>query len=51
MLQAKAAGVVSNLERMRAVIRKSVELKEFQPSGENNELWDEAYARFLTLPK
>ena len=51
MLQAKAAGVVSTLEQMREVIRKSVELKEFTPKTDNNEAWDEAYSRFLTLPK
>lgn len=51
MLQAKAAGVVSNLEQMRAVIRNSVELKEFVPDATKKNLWDEAYARFLTLPK
>ena len=51
MLQAKAAGVVNTLEQMRQVIKKSVELKEFTPRTNNKAAWDEAYNRFLTLPK
>ncbi len=51
MLQAKAAGVVGTLRQMRDVIRKSVELTEYTPKPENNEAWDEAYTRFITLPK
>lgn len=51
MLQAKAAGVVNTLEQMRQVIKKSVELKEFTPRTDNKAAWDEAYNRFLTLPK
>lgn len=51
MLQAKAAGVVTSLEQMRQVIRKSVELKEFTPKSDRKEAWDEAYNRFLVLPK
>lgn len=51
MLQAKAAGAVTSLEQMREVIRKSVELREFTPTTENSQMWDEAYTRFCTLPK
>lgn len=51
MLQAKAAGVVSDLAQMRDVIRRSFELKEFTPDCTDKEIWDKAYARFLTLPK
>ncbi len=51
MLQAKAAGVVATLDQMRQVIRKSVELKEFTPVSDAKTKWDEAYSRFLVLPK
>lgn len=51
MLQAKAAGVVSDLDQMRSVISNSVNLKEFTPSTANKEKWEQAYARFRTLPK
>ena len=51
MLQAKAAGVVATLDQMRQVIRKSVELKEFTPVSDAKAKWDEAYSRFLVLPK
>lgn len=51
MLQAKAAGVVSSLEQIREVIRRSFELKEFFPDSTDITKWSEAYSRFLTLPK
>lgn len=51
MLQAKAAGAVDSLSRMREIIGRSVALKEFIPNSTDNSLWDAAYTRFIKLPK
>lgn len=47
MLQAKAAGVVSDIKNMREMIRRSVAVNLFSPV--DKELWDEAYAAFLEV--
>lgn len=51
MLQAKAAGGVDSLSRMREIIGRSVALKEFIPNSTDTSLWDAAYTRFINLPK
>ncbi len=45
MIQAKAAGLVSDLFDMRGMIAKSIELKKFEP--QDKEIWDKAYEKYL----
>ena len=47
MLQAKAAGCISDIWQMRSVIADSVELKRYSP--QDKELWDNAYERYLAV--
>ena len=47
MLQAMAAGVVSSLQEMRAIIHASIETEEFIP--QDAEAWELAYQKFITL--
>ncbi|MDP4238319.1 MAG: rhamnulokinase family protein [Bacteroidota bacterium] len=47
MIQAKAAGYVDSLQKMRQIIRESVQLDEFLP--ENNETWEKAYSSFQNI--
>jgi rhamnulokinase len=47
MLQAKAAGCVDSLQEMRQIISESIPLDEFLP--ENNEIWENAYQKFMTV--
>ena len=47
MLQAKAAGDVSDIWDMRRIIANSLELKRFEPA--DKEVWDKAYDRFLEI--
>lgn len=47
MLQAKAAGMVSDIFQMREIIANSIELKTYLP--EDNEAWDKAYNKFTNL--
>jgi rhamnulokinase len=49
MIQAKAAGCVDSLQEMRQIIGESVQLDEFFP--ENQEIWAEAYQKFLKIIK
>ncbi len=44
LLQAKAAGLVNNKEAMRAIVRGSVELENFEPL--EKELWDNHYYKY-----
>ena len=44
MLQAKAAGLVSDIWQMRTIIADSIEMQRYEP--EDKELWDEAYGKF-----
>ena len=47
MLQAKAAGIVSNMFDMRRIIADSIDIKTYQPQ----ENWDDAYALYLNVTK
>lgn len=47
MIQAKAAGDVSDIWDMRRIIADSLSLKYFAP--QDKEQWDEAYARFVSI--
>lgn len=47
MIQAKAAGDVSDIWDMRRIIADSLSLKHFAP--QDKEQWDEAYARFVSI--
>ena len=47
MLQAKAAGLVPDIQKMRELIRNSVAVTVFTPA--DKELWEDAYADFLKV--
>ena len=47
MLQAQAAGIVSDIWDMRRIIAQSTEMVKYQP--EDKDIWDEAYLKFLTI--
>ena len=47
MLQAKAAGEVSDMWEMRRIIAASIELKAFEP--QDKEAWAGAYARYMQV--
>ena len=49
MLQAKAAGVVSDMFEMRKIIAQSIEINTYQP--QDREVWDKAYERYLEVTK
>jgi rhamnulokinase len=49
MLQAKAAGLVSDIYDMRCIIAQSIEMKTYQPK--DREAWDAAYERFEKITK
>ena len=49
MLQAKAAGDVSDIWEMRKIIADSISMKAFHPT--DKELWDKAYERYLEITK
>lgn len=49
MLQAKAAGLVSDMFEMRKIIANSIELNTYQP--QDCEAWDEAYERYKKVTK
>ena len=49
MLQAKAAGLVSDMFQMREIIANSIELNTYTP--QDTELWDKAYERFQKISK
>jgi rhamnulokinase len=49
MIQAKAAGCVDSLLKMRQIIRDSIQVDEFLP--ENKSDWEVAYERFKELTK
>ncbi|MGP3934032.1 rhamnulokinase [Nonomuraea sp. KM88] len=44
LVQARAAGLVSDLEEMRSLVAASQPLRRYEPSGDDR-LWDEAAAR------
>lgn len=47
MLQAKAAGVVTDLFEMRRIIADSIEMKMYEP--QDTEVWNVAYERYLEV--
>ena len=47
MLQAKAAGIVKDINEMRSVINNSLDLAHFEP--QDAELWDEGYKTYLRV--
>ena len=47
MMQAVATGALADVTQGRALVRRSVSLKEYRPAETN--AWDEAYERFLAL--
>jgi rhamnulokinase len=47
MVQALAAGQVSSVEEIRAIVRESVDIKAYEPAGSSD--WDRAYARFRSI--
>lgn len=49
MLQAKAAGDVSDVWEMRRIIANSISLKAFHPA--DKEQWDKAYEKYLEITK
>ncbi|MBQ7181525.1 MAG: rhamnulokinase [Bacteroidaceae bacterium] len=49
MLQAKAAGLVKDIFDMRRIIADSIEMKTYLP--QDGDLWNEAYARYLSVLK
>ena len=49
MLQAKASGLVKDIWEMRQIIANSLELKKFEPQGQ--EVWNKAYEHYLNITK
>ena len=49
MLQAKAAGLVSDRFQMRTIIAQSIELATYTP--QQTALWDDGYQKYLTATK
>ncbi|MBQ9637613.1 MAG: rhamnulokinase [Prevotella sp.] len=49
MMQAKAAGLVSDIWQMRHMIAESIDLVRFEPK--DKALWDAAYEQFLRLSR
>lgn len=49
MLQAKAAGDVSDVWEMRRIIAGSISMRQFLPA--DKQLWDEAYEKYLEITK
>ncbi len=49
MLQAKAAGLVSDIRSMRALIAASIETKTYTP--QDADLWEEAFKQYLSVCK
>ncbi len=47
LLQAKAAGLVQNLEDMRTVARNSVKTDRYEPKDQ--EIWNKAYEKYLSV--
>ena len=47
MIQAMAAGVVSSLKEMRAIISEAIETEEFLP--QDADVWETAYQKYQTL--
>ena len=48
MLQAKAAGLVSDVWQMRAIIAQSVDMVAYHPAGDKT-AWDKAFEKYLEI--
>ena len=49
MMQFKALGKVRDIQEMRSLIARAIELKHYQPTDQ--EAWSEAYARYQAIEK
>lgn len=49
MMQAVAAGDITNIEEARQIIRSSFEVVEYLPTAEHVTEWNDAYSRFLAV--
>lgn len=49
LVQARVAGEIQSLEQMRAVVRDSCELRDFDPETGGADLWTQARSRFKEL--
>ena len=49
MLQAKAAGLVSDIWQMRAIIANTLDLVRYEP--QDKDIWDKAYNKYLEITK
>ena len=49
MMQAKAAGMVSDIWQMRRIIANSLELVRYEPT--DKALWDAAFDKYLSIMK
>ena len=49
MMQAQAAGLVSDIWQMRQIIANSIDLVTYTP--QDKELWDKAYEKYLEITK
>ena len=47
MLQAKAAGLVSDIWGMRGIIANSIDLVRYEP--QDKAMWDAAYDKYLNI--
>ena len=47
MLQAKAAGLVSDIWQMRAIIANTLDLVRYEP--QDKDIWDKAYDKYLSI--
>ncbi len=47
MVQAKAAGLVSDIYEMRRIIAQSIELKRYEP--QDREVWEAGYKKYLEI--
>ncbi|MBA4031317.1 MAG: rhamnulokinase, partial [Planctomyces sp.] len=48
LVQARTAGEIGSLADLRAIVRESASVRHYEP--QNSAAWDDAYARFVTLP-
>ena len=51
LTQAMARGALSSLSDVRAVVRRSFPVETYEPNAANRGAWDDAYERFLKLPR
>jgi rhamnulokinase len=49
LVQARAAGEISDLKDLRGIVRASSDLREFAPDPKTGAAWEEARGRFLEL--